>query len=769
MHSLRSALFLLLLTVLAPGLRAQVRGLTYTAAPAVARMSFDDQAGFRDGTFLGGSLGFGFGEFLELSGVYLRAAGVRTDLRSLDAPASATPSLEAYSNERFTLSRYGAAIRVNAGRSALRPFARVGAGVLRFDPQERATSTTEAIYVQGGAGVAFAVANRYTLALSAARLAYRYSPYSTFGFGSDLSLQPEDFPLRTVTGTEVQAALRVYLGGRAPGQETEADRALRRQLGGEGVRVFAEPSYGVLDFNSRLGTAFPDRQPVAGVSAGLDLGPYVGLRGFYLRATDEDGPFDDPFGGFRDLALYGGELNFRFAQPITSGITPYLVAGAGYLDAGSNYGPPGTTGPPSDRYFAVAGAGVEVPLTRGLRLKAGVRSLLMSADDDGNVVLPTKVYSSGAYTAGVAFSFGAGRSAEVPEAPVAVRERAALDSLRAESTRLRAETAALQAEMRRTRDLYAALAGADSTRRDSLLALLAVERPLRASEPVRADTARRDTVRSNISNRVLQIPVPEVGEIYIRFGAAGEPVQVETAYAPPIVTTLAPGTALPGTTPPTGGLTAEQVRTLVRETIRAELAQSGAAGRALTQSDVERAVREALRTQTSRDADLNAIAQRLTAIEGRIAAPAVQRDTAMQVPPRRVSPYRFSNVMPYGGVRWGGGLTQALVGVRGEFRQADGGARFVPEVAVGFGDGAASFQAFGNYVLPITSPVEPFMPYAGAGLGLTTRSGLDGLGVALNLLAGTEYPVGPGRAFVEFSTLDFFSFNRVLAGYRFSF
>ncbi len=310
----------------APGAQAQVRGLSYTAAPTAAFVRFDQEAGFRDHAFYGGALGFGFGELLDVSGLYLRSASVRSDLSGLNSSGASNPSLQARSGLRYDLDLYGATVRLNGGSAALRPFGVAGAGVLRFHPQTSGTTRTESIFVQYGLGATYTLADRYALSASVGQMAYRYSPFATFGLGNDLSLDPADFPLRTVYNNQVQAALRVYLGGRRPGEETEADRAFRSQMGGN-LRVFAEPSYGLVNFNSHLGPGFPERQPLAGVSAGLDLGPFVGVRGFYLRATDEDKAFDAPFSGVRPLALYGGELNFRFAQDRTARVTPYLIAG----------------------------------------------------------------------------------------------------------------------------------------------------------------------------------------------------------------------------------------------------------------------------------------------------------------------------------------------------------------------------------------------------------------------------------------------------------
>src|SRR5690606_31487083 len=123
--------------------------------------------------------------------------------------------------------------------------------------------------------------------VEATRMGYRYSPYATFGLGESpvdddgnlLAFDEVDFPIRTVYNTNVRASLRLYLGGRGRGEMSDVDRAIADQLGGR-PRVFVQPFYGRIDFNEELGNV-PDQQPVSGVNAGIDLGPYVGLRGFY--------------------------------------------------------------------------------------------------------------------------------------------------------------------------------------------------------------------------------------------------------------------------------------------------------------------------------------------------------------------------------------------------------------------------------------------------------------------------------------------------------
>ena len=59
--------------------KAQVKDISLTFSPAAEYTWWDSQAGFKDGTFIGGKLGFGFGEYLELRGVYLKSLNWKTD------------------------------------------------------------------------------------------------------------------------------------------------------------------------------------------------------------------------------------------------------------------------------------------------------------------------------------------------------------------------------------------------------------------------------------------------------------------------------------------------------------------------------------------------------------------------------------------------------------------------------------------------------------------------------------------------------------------
>ncbi len=778
-----SVLVLLAFALTLPSV-AQVTGISYTAAPVGVRVFSGDNTGLSNGYLYGGALGLGFGEYLEVSGVYLRSTGFTTEFSDYDTDAFTGSILEGQA-EGFDvdLEQYGTRLRLTVGRGSLLPFIVGGTGILRFD---NGSNVSESIFAEAGAGITFAFQDRYTITVEGSRVGYRYNPYATFDLGNTAALPTTSDlnQIRRVYSNAVTATARIYLGGRARGELTETDLAVREQL--RRPRVFAEPSYGIIQFSEDL-TGLPDEQPVAGIQAGIDLGPYVGLRGFYLRATDEDELFSNPT-EFRDLALYGAEMNFRFSTELAGGLTPYLLLGGGYMDVGSGYRAGGSLATrPESRYFAMGGGGVDLALNKAFRLKAGVRALLMSNEDANQVSDPANVYYSLMPTAGVEFSLGGGspasarrgiRDAQASELERRAREtelislqrEAQIDSLRLAYDAVRTEPALageLTAEQVAERQAY-----------EARIAQLQIE----AGLPVTALSSTPVQARSNLSGRTMEIPIPENGEIYIRFGDG----VAETESAPVVIATPQGYEVAGQPAAQTGGQvqSAEEVAQVVRRTLAADSARV-AQGRIGVDGLVQRELDDRLRQERASDELTRRLESRIAELEGRLASQiaagnannsgggttvVVDEDGAGGFSLTRVGSRRISNVYPVLGIRTGENQTQGQFGVRGEYRTPTRtGALFVPEIGFGFADGV-SLSLFGNFFFQNERNFgRGLQPYYGVGGGLLTRDGLSGTGLALNLAIGADYPVGPGAFVGELSTLDLFQYTRVLVGYKLSF
>jgi len=744
---------------------AQVTGLSYTFSGLGSRVFWDDEAGLDEGFVYGGELGLGFGEALELSGLYVLGDDFKTDFSMLTSDEAIRAILATLPARTVDVRRFGGRLRLNVGtfqfnlgRGKVVPFLSAGTGIIRFAPVD--LDRSESIYLDASVGFAVSLAHRYTLSLAAENTVYRYSPGTTFFTEAELNeagLTIDGFSQQTVYNPAATLALKLYLGGRQPGELSALDQALQRQFGGNRFRLAVEPFYGQIDFNDAFD--FPQSQALVGLGVGFDLGAYVGLRAFYWRATNEESLLEDGLpDDLYDLQFYGGELNLSFGRQLGRGITPYLLLGGGYVDIGENYVE--QTGlQPENRYFASGGLGVEIPVSASLKLQGNVRSLLMSTEDVEDLSRPGNVFASFMYSAGLNFHLG-GRGAEAGDL-------------------IEGQIASSQAESRdRDAALERALARLQA-RLDSLEAVRAVPGTTAAAGPMpllRADTmvVEGDTMvvmresgvaeaRSNISDRTITVPVPEQGEIYIRFGEPEAP-RVETVYAPPTVITLGQGDSLGAS-----GLTDAQIQALVRQEMQALASQ----GESLTPEELA-ANMQALEARLERRLaeEARRLRTEMATPSGEAASPEAGQDRPAPVRQEGIlsgiGRREREGISPYLGYRSGEGPSQVLLGVRAHYRVGGRRLRFMPEFALGFGDGT-SINAASNVVLPL-APNGRINPYAGAGIGLLSDAGFSGLNLALNLLGGVEYTVRDGMTFFgEYSTFDFLEVGRVLFGYRLRF
>ncbi len=384
--------------------QAQVSGISYSVTPSGNWMIWNKDSGLDKGYLYGGSLGIGFGRYVELNAQYMRSQDVETRLgrttyfKDLDN----LPALEngVLAPRNVDLERIGGNIQFNLGGGSLIPYVSAGAGVLRFSPDDR--DGNEQIYITGGAGFNANVNGRVSLKVGVENMWYRQNLANMYLSNGDLTalgMARGDFEDEEVGNWAVTAGLSLYLGGRNPRTMSDLDRALQRQFSGgfSGISLIVEPEVGMIEFNRNL--PYRKEQRIAGGSAGFDFGPYVGIRGFYWRGLEED-----EWTKFDKFAMYGGQMKFRLNDAAT-GVVPFIDIGAGYLDVNNEYtGRPGRT--PSDQPFAMGGGGVELRLSDYVKLHGTVRGILISDDDIEELATTDKIHNSWMYSAGISFALG---------------------------------------------------------------------------------------------------------------------------------------------------------------------------------------------------------------------------------------------------------------------------------------------------------------------------------------------------------------------------
>jgi len=456
-RSRRVALLSALTVMGSQALPAQQVGVSIL--PTAQRIQWADAFPLRDDYLYGGRVALRFGKWVELQPFYFQRDGLAVDsarANSVFGPLATGRSVD--------VKHYGSTVQFNLGDAAFVPFARVGAGVLRFEPDSAARQ--DRITVSAGGGVRFGFAG-LNAEIYAEQMGFRMNPRTLFG--PDTST---DASLTTLRNLVYGAAVTIPLS------TMREDEVNTGGLSGSSAPI--EPFVGRLRYDG--GHRLPNLE-VAGVRAGIDFSQVFGIRGFYWRGVNDDRDGPAPVAG------YGGEAQFTLSTG--AGLSPYLVVGAGQIDYKDNFADSlGLSR--ADKTAFILGGGASFRLTDRIRVNGAIRDYIMTLDDDLDEVASTgDLTHNTMLTAGFTISLG-GRS--LPD-----KDERVVASTRNRSTMPRAQPPrALPA----TRDSLQAT-------RDSLRAM-------------RDSSARNDRMapmrRMDAEGRWITVPVPVQGEVILRYG-----------------------------------------------------------------------------------------------------------------------------------------------------------------------------------------------------------------------------------------------------------
>ncbi|MGM0634824.1 MAG: hypothetical protein ACQESK_02070 [Bacteroidota bacterium] len=394
----------LFLFLLALSVEAQVKDLSFTFSPTAEYVWWDDQAGLEDNYIYGGQIGFGFGEYLELSGVFQTSNNIKTRFADFGIP---NYSEELFTQQDINLTRWGGEIKANLYDGTLSPFLILGTGIQTLDVD--GGDKHQQIYANFGLGLKLALSDRVNLTLAGRANAYNFNAgrdLLTDGDKTAFGVTDDNFSNQDLFNWSAMAGLQFYLGGRKPGELSELDKVYlkKHRSDFQGLRWVIEPSLSYVDFDSN--SFFGDTW-MAGGHFGVDFTDYVGIRAFYFHSLEGDDINTD----LDRLQMYG--LEFKAHLNDAKGVNPYLVLGGGYLNAQSGYeGVAASMGVESTE-FASAGLGLDIPLGRNFLLTGGARAFATSGQEQGNLGGADVLHTNLMYTAG--FKIKLGKRAERPE------------------------------------------------------------------------------------------------------------------------------------------------------------------------------------------------------------------------------------------------------------------------------------------------------------------------------------------------------------------
>lgn len=515
----------------APALEAQ--GLGYTLTPAATSIRWTDALGLNASTLLGGQVGFDFERYVTLQGYYFTNDGVRTAVDKFGLTGDLATRL---ANQKLDIRTYGANLLLNLGTGTIVPFIKGGGGVIEFRPQTAiagtvtAGPTRQAALTLGG-GLQLNILGPVRLDLFAEDLMFRVNRYTLaaqiLGAPSGAGqIPPDPEESKTRHNLTLGAGLSIPLGA---SRDRSGGPSQLYQWGLSGTSYALEPIAGRLFFSNDQGIGDQD---VAGLRAGFDVGRLVGLRGFYWRGTNSGFTRTEP------VESWGGEAQLRLNSG--QGVTPFLLLGGARLDFKDAFR--ATDGSlVEDQNALIAGGGVTFPLSERVGVNLSARDYVYGQSTLDSVAtlkdLKSSISNNWLISAGLRFSIGGHsgqnlaerRATELRELESRDRRLARADSMRTDSmaragvarkstdsvSRARAELAGAR------RDTTVIVSGTDTLR---VLASDTIRLRENAGVPAtRLASAATDSiaVRNYATDRLVTIPVPAEGELYVRYGPPG--------------------------------------------------------------------------------------------------------------------------------------------------------------------------------------------------------------------------------------------------------
>lgn len=394
---LKRAGLAILMSALSTSVYAQVSGLNYSLSPIGERIIWAENSGLTDGYVYGGKIGIGFGQYVELEGIYQFGNDFRTAPQRITQDPDVNNLFLQLPEREIQINKYGLNTKVNLTSRALVPYLSIGAGLLELKQDNHINNRS--IYYAGGAGLMTTIASRYSLFAELKRTGYRLNTGNLYTDDDLLNAGIAHGSFNEVLNHSwnVQVGLKAYLGGSRFDDPSQTSFVFLDQFNGGlyNTRFIVSPLYGQIYFNESLG--MPNTQHITGLSAGFEFGPHVTLQGFYWKGLNDEDSFD-----FEGISMVGAELKTSFFR---SNITPYLTIGAGYLSLDDDYRP--ELIPTLDsQIFGLAGLGIDIHLSRRVTIDGAVRTMINSMNNPEPGTWNQNFEFSPMFTTGVTVKIG---------------------------------------------------------------------------------------------------------------------------------------------------------------------------------------------------------------------------------------------------------------------------------------------------------------------------------------------------------------------------
>lgn len=781
MKTKQITILLLFLTILVS--KAQVKDISFTLSPAAEYTWWDTKAGFEDNLFVGGKLGFGFGEFVELRAIYLQSLNLKTSFKDFGI-ISYDDAL--FNAQEVTITRWGGEFKANFGSKGIRPYFTLGAGVQNINPTN--SDDFEQVYGSLGLGAKFKLSDRIVFAVEAKNTTYKFNAgmyLLSDDDKNDFLLTDADFKSDRLNNWSLQGSLQFYLGGRRPGTLSELDEAyLQKFKGGfKGLQWVIEPGVAYTSFDSS--SLFRDTYWLGGF-AGIDLNEYIGIRAFYFKATQDDKISTD----FDKMAMYGGEFRARLNDG--NGVTPFLILGGGYLSPDSNYIPmansDGSFSVLDGGEFATGGLGLNIPLGKHVLISGGARAMITSGENVADINNTDDIQTHIFYNAGIKFTLGS-KSAD----PSAIYKETVNRDVAEQQKVSNSKIAELKQEYQSKIQVLENNLKAAYKAKDIDKAVQILEEKKQVNQSLEEVVAIQEVQQQkDVHNTQKQTVVNENNTSENTRLVQMSPEQFETLIQR-ILNNLGDTTAdnvmsVQNNTSKDAQINQLNNRVDVLERLLIQLNNKQTNGTSIDSTLVIDKVKilEDLKAKQESDKKNQLLLDKIEELNEKInnnktfvveptktevkiikepkeSNEVVFFDVNETIERDPLFSYRHSSAIL--GFNYGGASTGNL-GVRLHFDIASTKIEFMPELYVGVGE-SNTWALSGNAIYPILTNNEKFNPYAGAGLGFGNL--IDGATGFYNVIVGTKLPILNKNLYVDYTMRNTFKYNQIAIGYNFKF
>jgi|GEM_PF-1487328 len=397
MNFVRRAGLAVLMTFFTSVLYAQVTGLNYSLSPTAEHIIWSDNSSLSNGFIYGGKIGIGFGQYIELEGIYQLGRDFRTAPNRISQDPDFSQQFSELPVRELSIHKYGVNTKLNLTSRTIVPYVNIGAGVMEFK-QDNHTNNRQ-LYYTGGAGVMTTIASRYSIFAEVNRTGYRLNPGDLYTEDdlTNAGVSPGSLNEVLSHSWNAKIGLKAYLGGSRFDDPSQTSFVFLDKYNGGlyNTRISVTPVYGQIFFNESVG--MPSTQHFTGLSAGFEFGPHVTLQGFYWKGLNNNDSFN-----IEGLSMFGAEFK---SSLLRSNITPYITLGAGYLSMDNEYR---TTNSPQidNQVFGLAGIGTDFHLSNRVTIDAGLRAMMNSVNNPEAESWQQSFKFSPMFTAGVTVKIG---------------------------------------------------------------------------------------------------------------------------------------------------------------------------------------------------------------------------------------------------------------------------------------------------------------------------------------------------------------------------